>query len=142
MIYPLSKKDKADHRAFYDWIKSSFSHTYLSSQNFTGLALRQGGIGFSFPLDGTVHLSYYLRPPFSQWHRFNILHVLDKFREENNMDPETYTTNRKQSNSLQYRIDFWKTSMPLIIEEMGEGDNLRLIAQIAVILDYELPMTR
>lgn len=133
-------RDKAQHRAFYEWVKSTFPTRYTMSQNFTGIYLASGSIGFSFPMDGVTDLYHQCRE-FDTRHWIKLdLHTSHKAAlKVGNISDKEFARYQRIRNTLGYRLIFWKANLTELIEYTGITGDIRQLAQLAVILDYQIP---
>ena len=133
-------RDKTQHRAFYEWMKATFPTRYTMSQNFTGLYLQGGSIGFSFPMDGVTDLYHQVREfDTRHWTKLD-LHTSHKAAHKaGQITDKEIARYQRIRHTLGYRLVFWKANLTKLINYCDIQSDIRQIAQLAVILDYQIP---
>lgn len=133
-------RDKAQHRAFYEWVKASVPTRYTRSQDFTGLYLQGANIGFSFPMEGVVDLYHTARSyDVHQWIKLDMHNSHLAARKSLKITAEEFKQYQRHRHTLAYRLGFWKANRPELAEYCGITTDIRQLAQLAVILDYQIP---
>jgi hypothetical protein len=132
-------RDKAQHRSFYEWVKATFPTRYTMSQNFTGLYLVGGSIGFSFPMDGVTDLYHRIREFDTYlWTRLDLHTSHQAARKAGKLTDKEFARYQRIRHTLGYRLIFWKAAQVELAQYTGITGDIRQLAQLAVILDYKV----
>lgn len=143
--FPLAKptaQDLAEHRGFLDWFRLHHQPRYtaslwiprISQSGYVLTANNRAKVGFS---NGGIAEMVYLHPQSHSWFAINLTgsHHTKQWREGSIPD-ENFRFHRRYCFNLKYRLAYWKEQIPGLIDYLGCASDIRLIASLTVILEY------
>lgn len=134
----MTEKDISEHLAFYESLQEHKTR-YSMGRSFTGRHTMN--IGFSHPMGQTTSL-FYRANHFeyqSSWTELYFSNALKKLAKAKGISQEELSTFQKHKHSLEYLLYFWKGNIPRLAAHCNFQSDIRQLAQLAVILNYQIP---
>ena len=128
----MNQTELLKHRAFYEWFRGNFNTraTYKKGRILTG-----GNISFS--CDDSHGVELHLKPKdHDEWQFFNANTTLP----DHYLNLPARLRLKRDRTSLQKRLRFWQAHQAFIVDRTGIQGDIRQLAQLAVIFNYQIPL--
>lgn len=147
----MTATELSRHAAFYEWFTTTFPTRYTlgmtihrnkESQGYNNPRTRTitgGKIGLHFSEDDGSHLFYQSADSITGgWIQlFPHTGLLRSPPLTGDKQPVARLALRRHPDSLARRLAYWRETQPFLVERTGIARDLRQLAQLAVILNYD-----
>lgn len=140
----FTAQDRQEHGEFLMWFRLNFSPRVTlaipgrgTRTGYTIQANNGARIGLSMGSTGGVDLFYHIpQGPFTM---IDLDRSGHKSFREGRLNEEDWNYIRKHHHRLELKMLFWKANVPHLMEFLGCRSDLRFIAKLTLIFDYQIP---